>query len=248
MYTQMHLPINCINLARRKWLGMHVLLIEDEKILAKNIAFFLEREGYLVDIEYDGEAGWNSFQKKSYDLILIDWTLPKKDGLQLCKQIRAVSNVPIIMITAKGEIIDKILGLEFGADDYIVKPFDQRELLARIHAVSRRNQFKDENKLSSQIYYEGLILDREKLLLLFGERMIHLTANEYKLMEIFLQRPNNVYSREFIYEQVWGGSLEFSERTVDVTISRLRKKILNLSGMKYFYAVRGMGYRFGETV
>jgi len=224
----------------------HFLLVEDEQILAKNIAFFLEREGYQVDIEYDGEAGWATYTSKTYDLILLDWTLPKKDGLELCKEIRKKSNVPIMMITAKSEILDKIIGLELGADDYIVKPFDQRELLARIHALLRRNETTSNEQLVEHwLQYEGLKLDREKLLVLFGEQSVALTANEYKLMEILMKKPDNVYSREIIYEQIWDGLLEYSERTVDVTISRLRKKLMELSGKKYFHAVRGMGYRFG---
>lgn len=224
----------------------YFLLVEDEKILAKNIAFFLEREGYQVDIEYDGESGWLSYKSKPYDLILLDWTLPKKDGLELCKEIRKESNVPIIMITAKSEILDKILGLELGADDYIVKPFDQRELLARIHALLRRDKkTSNEQHIEHWLQYDGLRLDREKLFVSFEEKSITLTANEYKLMELLMKKPNNVYSREFIYEQIWGGLLEYSERTVDVAISRLRKKLMELSGKKYFYAVRDMGYRFG---
>jgi len=224
----------------------HFLLVEDEQILAKNIAFFLEREGYQVDIEYDGEAGWATYTSKTYDLILLDWTLPKKDGLELCKEIRKESNVPIIMITAKSEILDKIIGLELGADDYIVKPFDQRELLARIHALLRRNETTGrEPQNEPWLQYEGIKLDREKLLILYGGQSIALTANEYKLMEILMKKPENVYSREFIYEQIWDGLLEYSERTVDVTISRLRKKIMELTGKKYFQAIRGRGYRFG---
>lgn len=222
------------------------LLVEDERILAKNIAFFLEREGYQVDIAYDGDAGWAAFLSKAYDLILLDWTLPKKDGLELCKQIRKKSNVPIMMITAKGEILDKIIGLELGADDYLVKPFDQRELLARIHAILRRNETtSEEQRVEQWLQYEGLKLDREKLLIVFKEQTIDLTVNEYKLIEILMKKPDNVYSREFLYEQIWGGLLAYSERTVDVTISRLRKKLMDLSGKKYFHAVRGMGYRFG---
>ncbi|MDD2497202.1 MAG: response regulator transcription factor, partial [Desulfitobacteriaceae bacterium] len=222
------------------------LLVEDEKILAKNIAFFLEREGYQVDIAYDGEAGWAAYKSKEYDLILLDWTLPKKDGLELCKEIRNESNVPIIMITAKSEILDKIIGLELGADDYVVKPFDQRELLARIHALLRRNETKKiiEPGTEQLLQCKGLKLDRGKLLIIYKDQSVSLTANEYKLMEIFMKKPDNVYSREFIYEQIWDGLLEYSERTVDVTISRLRKKLTELSGEKFFHAVRGLGYRF----
>ncbi|NLZ93908.1 MAG: response regulator transcription factor [Firmicutes bacterium] len=224
-----------------------LLVVEDEKIMAKNIAFFLEREGYQVDVEYDGQAAWTAFKAKAYHLVLLDWTLPKLDGLELCRRIRKDSDVPIIMITAKGEILDKIIGLEIGADDYIVKPFDQRELLARIHALLRRSEsLKNEDSDKKYLQYDGLKLDREKLLLTCGEQSISLTANEYKLMEIVIKRPHNVYSREFLYEQVWGEMATANDRTVDVTISRLRKKLMDLSGKRYFHAVRGMGYRLGE--
>ncbi|OIJ09300.1 hypothetical protein BKP35_16650 [Anaerobacillus arseniciselenatis] len=222
------------------------LLVEDEQILAKNIAFFLKREGYEVDVQFDGEEGWASYLGKSYDLILLDWTLPKKDGLELCKQIRKQSNVPIIMITAKSEILDKVICLEVGADDYIVKPFDPRELLARIHALLRRNETSSTHTdVGHLLQYDELKLDREKLLIIFKDQVMPLTVNEYKLMEMLMKKPENVYSRELLYEQIWGGLLGYSDRTVDVTISRLRKKLMELSGKKYFHAVRGMGYRFG---
>lgn len=225
-----------------------LLLVEDEKILAKNIAFFLEREGYEVDIEYDGEAALASYKAKPYDLVLLDWTLPKKDGLEVCKQIRKESNVPIIMITAKGEILDRIIGLELGADDYLVKPFDQRELLARIHAILRRNgDYSKESNTGQWLIYDDLKLDREKLLIVYGNDTIELTVNEYKLLEILMKKPQNVYSREYLYEEVWGGLLGYNDRTVDVTISRLRKKLMFLTGKNYFQAVRGMGYRLGGS-
>ncbi|TCK92690.1 two-component system response regulator VicR [Natranaerovirga hydrolytica] len=228
-----------------------LLLVEDEKIMAKNIAFFLEREGYQVDIEYDGIEALQAYNKNTYDLILLDWTLPKKDGLEVCKDIRKTSQIPIIMITAKGDLFDKIIGLEIGADDYLVKPFDQRELLARIHAVLRRNEKANDNdaaKVEQWLEYDGIKLDREKLMIQFEDKHVSLTANEYKLMEILMKKPENVFSREFLYEAVWGGSLMYNERTVDMTISRLRKKLLEMTGKKYFEAIRGMGYRLGGQV
>lgn len=237
-------------MAYSKGRGMRMkrfLLVEDEQIMAKNIAFFLEREGYKVDIAHDGEAGWIAFTTNEYDLVLLDWTLPKKDGLDLCRDIRKKSNVPIIMITAKSEILDRVIGLEIGADDYVVKPFDQRELLARIHALLRRHETISTDQVGEQqLHYDGLRLDRERLLILFEDQSITLTANEYKLVEILMKKPETVYTRELMYEQVWGGMLGYSDRTVDVTISRLRKKIMELTGKKYFHAVRGMGYKFGE--
>ena len=223
-----------------------VLLVEDEQIMAKNIAFFLEREGYQVDIAYDGKAALELFAARPYDLLLLDWTLPKMDGLAVCKSIRRESSVPIIMLTAKGETLDKIIGLEVGADDYLVKPFDLRELLARIHALMRRLEtVSDESADNAWLQYEDLLLDREKLLLFSHGKKMALTANEYKLLEIMMKKPENVFSREFLYEQVWEGTPAYNDRTVDVTISRLRKKILELSGKKYFHAVRGIGYRLG---
>ena len=229
----------------------YFLLVEDERIMAKNIAFFLEREGYEVDITYDGEEALEQFAQYKYDLVLLDWTLPKKDGLQVCKEIRRKSQIPIIMITAKGEIYDKVIGLELGADDYIVKPFDQRELLARIHVLLRRHESSNvedgnESNSESKIQFENIVLDREKLLITHQDETIALTSNEYKLMEILIKKPYNVFSREYLYEQVWGGELMYNERTVDVTISRLRKKLLDLTGVKYFYSIRGMGYSLGE--
>ena len=224
-----------------------LLVVEDEKVMSKNIAFFLEREGYLVDVEYDGQAAWAAFRANTYDLILLDWTLPKLDGLELCRRIRKDSDIPIIMITAKGEIFDKIIGLEIGADDYIVKPFDQRDLLARIHALLCRSEASGSDDAGKKfLQYGDLKLDRERLLLLYGAQSVSLTAIEYKLMEIVIKRPYNVFSREYLYEQVWGEMATAGDRTVDVTISRLRKKLMELTGKRYFHAVRGLGYRLGE--
>ncbi|HZK23795.1 MAG TPA: response regulator transcription factor [Oscillospiraceae bacterium] len=184
------------------------------------------------------------FANQKYDLVLLDWTLPKLDGLEVCKQIRQASRVPIIMLTAKGEILDKVIGLEVGADDYLVKPFDQRELLARVHVLLRR--LPAGLAADSWLQYEELRLDREKLLLVCGEEAAALTANEYKLLELMMKKPHNVFARTYLYEEVWGEMPGYNDRTVDVTISRLRKKLLELSGKKYFQAVRGLGYRLGE--
>jgi DNA-binding response OmpR family regulator len=224
-----------------------LLLVEDEQIMAKNIAFFLTREGFQVDTAYDGEAALELFAVGQYDLVLLDWTLPKLDGLEVCKRIRRESQVPIMMLTAKGEIFDKVVGLEVGADDYLVKPFDQRELLARIHALLRRISAEHKGQAAEAwLQYEDLRLDREKLLLVCGEKTAALTANEYKLLELMMKKPHNVFTREYLYEEVWGELPGYNDRTVDVTISRLRRKILQLCGKKYFQAVRGLGYRFGE--
>lgn len=221
-----------------------ILLVEDEKVMAKNIAFFLEKEGYRIDVAHDGQAGLDKFQNGSYDLLLLDWTLPRMDGLQLCRTIRQHSTVPIMMITAKEELMDKVIGLEVGADDYVTKPFHQRELLARIHALLRRNQ--QQNGSSDTLpEYEGLRLDTAKMVLSYGDRSAPLTANEYKLLEVMMRHPQNVFTREMLFEKVWGTTIGFSDRTVDVNVSRLRKKISELTDRKYLHSVRGLGYRFG---
>ncbi|WP_010272353.1 response regulator transcription factor [Paenibacillus senegalensis] len=225
---------------------VRILLVEDEKVMAKNIAFFLEKEGYSIDIAHDGQSGLTMFQNGRYDLLLLDWTLPKMDGLQLCRTIRQQSAVPIMMITAKEELMDKVIGLEVGADDYVTKPFHQRELLARIHALLRRNQQQGQMNESS-LEYDGLRLDTGKMVLVYGERSIPLTANEYKLLEVMMRHPQNVFTREMLFEKVWGTTAGFSDRTVDVNVSRIRKKISELTDRNYLYAVRGLGYRFGES-
>lgn len=227
-----------------------ILLVEDEQVMAKNISFFLEKEGYHVDVSYDGEQALLMFAEHTYDLLLLDWTLPKKDGLEVCRQIRKQSSVPIMMITAKGEIMDKVIGLEVGADDYIVKPFHQREMLARIHALWRRQDRMDENLDKSDqplIRYESLELNKDQMIVRCNDEQVALTVNEFKLLLTMLQQPQRVFEREALYEHVWGDSVGFSDRTVDVNISRLRKKLLELTGQKYLHAVRNIGYRFGGS-
>ena len=220
-----------------------ILLVEDEQIMAKNIRFFLEKEGFQVDTAYDGNNGKDKFDQEPYDLVLLDWTLPGMDGLELCRHMRRQSDVPIIMITAKEELVDKIVGLEVGADDYLTKPFHLRELLARIKALLRRTNAHRHEESERVRSWNGLVLDKDKLTLHYRDQSITLTAIEFKLLDLFMQRPKNVFTREFLFETVWGGSEGYSDRTVDVNISRLRKKIYDLSGMKVLQAIRGMGYR-----
>lgn len=227
---------------------INILLVEDEKVMAKNIAFFLEQELYRVEIAYDGEAALEFFQKNSYDLVLLDWTLPKRDGLEVCKEIRKSSYIPIIMITAKGEIFDKVIGLEVGADDYLVKPFHQRELLARIHALLRRNQQNPSGQTGHFVQYDAMTLDKDRMMLNFQKHSIPLTATDYKLLDIMMSHPLHVYSRDYLFAEIWGDSMGYNDRSVDVNISRLRKKILELTGKRYLHAIRGVGYQFmGEN-
>lgn len=223
-----------------------ILLVEDEQVLAKNIAFFLNKEGFEVDVADDGEAALQRFQPGLYDVVLLDWMLPKKDGLTVCRQIRQLSDVPLIMITAKGEVMDKVIGLEVGADDYIVKPFHQRELLARIHALLRRQEKQSDHAQHQRfIRYADLILDQDLMQIRCNDRSVSLTANEFKLLDLMMRHPDRVFSRESLYEHVWGTATGYSERTVDVNISRLRKKIMEITDQNYLFAVRGYGYRFG---
>lgn len=226
---------------------MRILLVEDEKIMAKNISFFLEKEGYHVDVAHDGVQGLKQFRSSSYDLLLLDWTLPRMDGLELCRTVRQQSSVPVIMITAKEELVDKVVGLEVGADDYLTKPFHQRELIARIKALLRRSAMTMPDQQEHISIWQGLRLDREKLYLYYEDKSIPLTAIEYKLLDLFLRHPQNVFSREHLLEAVWGMSEGFNDRTVDVNISRLRIKIAQLSGLKVLHAIRGIGYRFGDV-
>ncbi|MCL6459601.1 MAG: response regulator transcription factor [Gorillibacterium sp.] len=223
-----------------------ILLVEDEKILAKNIAYSLEKDGFLVDIAFSGEDGLEQYQQHTYELLLLDWTLPGIDGLEVCRTVRKESNIPIIMITAKEELVDRVVGLEVGADDYMTKPFHQRELLARIRALLRRSQLVRTENEESRPTWNGLELDKDKLNILYKGKSTPLSGTEFKLLDLFLKHPQHVYTRDFLFETVWGMSEGYSDRTVDVNISRLRKKISELSGLKTLSAVRGIGYSFGE--
>jgi two-component system, OmpR family, response regulator VicR len=224
-----------------------ILLVEDEKILAKNLSFFLEKEGFVVDSAHDGLEGLELFQRNQYELLLLDWTLPGMDGLELCRTIRKQSSLPIIMITAKEELVDRVVGLEVGADDYLTKPFHQRELLARIRALLRRSGMSQEvqDDKSKLVSWRGLGLDKDRMVMVYNDKSTPLTGTEYKLLDLFMKRPEQVFTRELLFEEVWGMSEGFSDRTVDVNVSRLRKKIAQLSGMKTLQAVRGIGYSLG---
>lgn len=224
-----------------------ILLVEDEKILAKNLSFFLEKEGFVVERAYDGLEGLELFHRNQYELLLLDWTLPGMDGLELCRTIRKHSSIPIIMITAKEELVDRVVGLEVGADDYLTKPFHQRELLARIRALLRRSGMSQEGQddKSKLVSWRGLGLDKDRMVIVYHDNSLPLTGTEYKLLDLFMKRPEQVFTREFLFEEVWGMSEGFSDRTVDVNVSRLRKKIAQLSGMKTLKAVRGIGYSLG---
>ena len=228
-------------------MGRKVLVVDDEKLIVKGLRFSLEQDDMEVDCAYDGEEALEMVKRKEYDMILLDVMLPKYDGFEVCRQIRDFSDVPVIMLTAKGEDMDKILGLEYGADDYITKPFNILEVKARIKAIMRRNSKKSarakeaENKM---VTVGDLKLDREGRRVFIGEKEINLTAKEFDLLELLVCNPNKVYSRESLLTFVWGNKASESGdvRTVDVHVRTLRQK-LGPCGER-IETVRGVGYRW----
>lgn len=223
-----------------------VLVVDDEKLIVKGIRFSLEQEGMKVDCAYDGEEALKLAKENIYDILLLDVMLPKYDGFEVCRQIREYSDVPIIMLTAKGDDMDKILGLEYGADDYITKPFNILEVKARIKAILRRTGRKKPEREDDKIIVKGeMKIDCESRRVVIGEQETNLTAKEFDLLELLAMNPNKVYSRENLLNIVWGYEYPGDARTVDVHIRRLREKIeTNPSDPKYVYTKWGVGYYF----
>lgn len=223
-----------------------VLVVDDEKLIVKGLSFSLEQDDMEVDCAYDGEEAIDMAKRKEYDIILLDVMLPKYDGFEVCRQIRDFSDVPIIMLTAKGEDMDKILGLEYGADDYITKPFNILEVKARMKAVMRRTGRKGGNPSTGKELVKGdLRIDCESRRVFSKDKELNLTAKEFDLLELLANNPNKVYSRESLLNIVWGYEYPGDARTVDVHIRRLREKIeVNPSDPKYVYTKWGVGYYF----
>ena len=223
-----------------------ILVVDDEKLIVKGLKFSLEQDDMKVDCAYDREEALNAAKEKEYDLILLDVMLPKLNGLEVCQQIREFSDVPIIMLTAKGEDMDKILGLEYGADDYITKPFNILEVKARIKAIMRRTGKKAEPVANSNMLVKGdMKIDCESRRVMIGTKEINLTAKEFDLLELLAMNPNKVYSRDNLLNIVWGYEYPGDARTVDVHIRRLREKIeTNPSDPKYVHTKWGVGYYF----
>ena len=223
-----------------------VLVVDDEKLIVKGIRFSLEQDGMEVECAYDGVEALQMAEEKEYDLILLDIMLPKIDGFEVCQRIREFSSVPVVMLTAKGDDMDKILGLEYGADDYITKPFNILEVKARIKAIMRRTasgQSKAEK--SSMIESGDLKMDCESRRLFVKEKEINLTAKEFDLLELLVTNPNKVYSRERLLNLVWGYEYPGDVRTVDVHVRRMREKIeSNPSEPKYLHTKWGVGYYY----
>lgn len=221
-----------------------VLVVDDEKLIVKGIRFSLEQDGMEVTCAYDGEEALRLAQENKFDMILLDIMLPKMDGFEVCQAIREFSNMPIVMLTAKGDDMDKILGLEYGADDYITKPFNILEVKARIKAIMRRTAAGEPKEENSKVIESGdLKLDCESRRLFVQGREINLTAKEFDLLELLVMNPNKVYSRENLLNLVWGYEYPGDVRTVDVHVRRLREKIEpNPSEPKYVHTKWGVGY------
>jgi len=223
-----------------------VLVVDDERLIVKGIRFSLEQDGMQVDCAYDGEEALEYARNNTYDMVLLDVMLPKVTGFDVCLQIREFSNVPIIMLTAKGDDMDKILGLEYGADDYITKPFNILEVKARIKAIMRRTDTKKEMPESVQKINSGdMELDCESRRCFIAGKEISLTAKEFEVLELLMLHPNKVYSREALLKLVWGTDYPGDVRTVDVHIRRLREKIEKTpSEPQYVHTKWGVGYYF----
>lgn len=227
-------------------MNKRVLVVDDEKLIVKGIRFSLEQDDMKVDCAYDGEEALKFARENTYDMILLDIMLPKLDGFEVCRQIREFSDVPIIMLTAKGDDMDKILVLDYGADDYITKPFNILEVKARIKAILRRTGRKKTEREDDKIIVKGeMKIDCESRRVVIGEQETNLTAKEFDLLELLAMNPNKVYSRENLLNIVWGYEYPGDARTVDVHIRRLREKIeTNPSDPKYVYTKWGVGYYF----
>ncbi len=224
------------------------LVVDDEKLIVKGIRFSLEQDDMQVDCAYDGEEALEYARNNQYDIILLDVMLPKLTGFEVCQQIREFSNAPIVMLTAKGEDMDKILGLEYGADDYITKPFNILEVKARIKAIMRRTEPKrimGEVPSAKVVERRDVRLDCEGRRAFIAGKEIGLTAKEFELLELLVVNANKVYSRENLLKLVWGNDYPGDVRTVDVHIRRLREKIeQNPSEPQYVHTKWGVGYYF----
>lgn len=226
-----------------------VLVVDDEKLIVKGIRFSLEQDGMEVDCAYDGQEALDLATANKYDMILLDVMLPKLDGFEVCQSIREFSNVPIVMLTAKGDDMDKILGLEYGADDYITKPFNILEVKARIKAIMRRaalgQPVADEHNDEDIIEHGDVVLDKSNRRLTILDTEYNLTSKEFDIILLLVTNPRKVFSREDLLHKVWGQDYPGDERTVDVHVRRLREKIEpNPKEPKYVRTKWGVGYYF----
>ncbi len=228
-------------------MARRILLVDDEPIIIKGLKYTLEKDGYEVLAAYDGEEALSLFRQEHVDLVLLDVMLPKLDGISVCQRIRETSNVPIIMLTAKGEDMDKILGLEYGADDYMTKPFNILEVKARIKSIFRRAGSTPTRRNPKVIMARDLEVNTMNRSVTLSGRDIRLTAKEFDLLHLFLSHRGKVFSREEILEAVWKNEYSGDERTVDVHIRRLREKIERTPTQpEYIFTKWGVGYYFTD--
>ena len=220
------------------------LIVEDDKNIAELLRLYLEKDGYEVLIATDGGAGARMALEENPTFVLLDIMLPVLDGWQVCRKIRESSKVPIIMLTAKGETFDKINGLEMGADDYVVKPFEVKELLARIHAVLRRTEFDSKEAGEKRLEFDKLVINLDPYELVVDGRKVDTPPKEMELLYHLAATPNRVYTRNQLLDEVWGFDYFGDSRTVDVHIKRLREKIENVSDQWELKTVWGVGYKF----
>ncbi len=226
-------------------LDKKVLVVDDEKPISDIIRFNLEQEGYEIDVAFDGEEALKKVYQFQPNLIILDLMLPKLDGFQVCRKIRENFNIPIIMLTAKEEEVDKVLGLELGADDYITKPFGMRELIARVKANLRRIEVDKSGSQNSKISSGNLTIDLDKYEVKKDDTVLELTLREFELLKFLATQENQVFTREQLLKDVWGYEYYGDIRTVDVTVRRLREKVEDdSSNPKYILTKRGVGYYF----
>ena len=220
-----------------------ILVVEDDENISELLQLYLEKDGFKVSTAPDGGKGVSEFERWQPDLVLLDIMLPVMDGWSVCREIRSVSKTPIIMLTAKGETFDKVNGLEMGADDYIVKPFEVKELLARVHAVLRRYEGANEQK-QKKLEFDKLIIDMDSFELIVDGKKVEAPPKEMELLYHLASSPNRVYTRNQLLDEVWGFDYFGDSRTVDVHVKRLREKLENVSDKWSLKTVWGVGYKF----
>ena len=228
-------------------MGKRILLVDDEPLILKGLKYTLEQDGYETDTAVDGQEALDKFFSGVYDLVLLDVMLPKVDGLSVCQRIRETSSVPIIMLTAKGEDMDKILGLEYGADDYMTKPFNILEVKARIKTILRRTAASSQNDVRRTIRVHDMEINSVNRSVTLGGKEVRLTAKEFDLLQVFVNNRGKVFSRESLLETVWKYDYIGDARTVDVHIRRLREKIeRNPAQPEFIFTKWGVGYYFTD--
>ena len=225
-------------------MALSVLIVEDDRNIAELLQMYLEKEGYAVTVAFDGGAGLSKFRAIGPDLVLLDVMMPVMDGWAVCKSIRAESQTPIIMLTAQGEINDKVNGLRSGADDYITKPFEMKEVLARIEAVLRRSGTATVEKKARRLTFDNLVIDMDSFELLVNGKKVDTPPKEMELLYYLACSPNRVYTRNQLLDEVWGFDYFGDSRTVDVHVKRLREKLEGVSESWGLKTVWGVGYKF----